>query len=78
MNPKLKQELEITERAVQCCKTGLANLLTTEAARYKAKADALIVADYHKGATNDADKRLIRDHEIRSETFKTAATLIAG
>jgi len=49
----------------------------TESTRFKELADHLIVAAYHKeGGATERDKRLIRDHEVRAETYATAACFI--
>jgi hypothetical protein len=77
MSPKLKREIQSNDLAVRCCKVGLANLLRTEAARYQALRAQIIVKTFpHPGTAENL--RLIRDHEVRAETFKTAATLIAS
>jgi hypothetical protein len=58
--------------------------LEAEAARFRNLANEHIVKFHHKWTTSapgsckiDDDLRLIRDHEIRAETFATAAKLIA-
>ena len=56
-------------------------LLNAEGARFQALAQTAALKALHKspdGKTiNDQDARMIRDHEIRAESFASAATLIA-
>lgn len=62
MNPKIRQA---------------AAKLLLEASRFKARSDELIVKAYHSaGLPNAETARLIRDHEIRAESFKEAARLV--
>lgn len=59
----------------------LVDYLDREAMRFKAKATEHAYAALKKGdglSINEKDARLIRDHEIRSETFKEAARIAAG
>lgn len=55
--------------------------LLGEHLRFAALAREVAILALHKSADgrtiNEADARLIRDHEIRAETFKVAARLIA-
>lgn len=56
--------------------------LDKEAVRFKARAiDATYAAinkSPDKRTITELDARLIRDHEIRSQTFKDAARIVAG
>ena len=60
----------------------LTDKLNTEADRYKRLAETTALSALHKSADrrtiNDLDARMIRDHEIRAETFRTCAKLAAG
>lgn len=54
--------------------------LDDEARRYKKLAQEAALSALKKSADgktiNDLDARLIRDHEIRAESFKTAAKIV--
>lgn len=54
--------------------------LDDEARRYKKLAAETALSALNKSADGktitDADARLIRDHEIRAESFKTAAKIV--
>jgi hypothetical protein len=60
----------------------LINYLETEALRFKQLAQQLSLAALHKSpdgrSINELDARLIRDHEVRAETYTIAATIAAG
>ena len=55
--------------------------LNQEADRFQAKAKDLALTALHKAqyesAIDPRDARLIRDHELRAETFRAAAALIS-
>lgn len=57
-----------------------AELLVEQAAHFRALAKDQAITSLHKSpdgrSITEQDARLIRDHEIRAETFKTAAKLI--
>ena len=63
-------------------KTALVSYLESEAERFKQKAQQHAITALHKSpdgrSINELDARLIRDHEVRAETFKAAATVVAG
>lgn len=60
----------------------LTSRLNAEADRYKRLAETTALSALHKSADgrtiNDLDARMIRDHEMRAETFRTCAKLAAG
>lgn len=54
----------------------LVDSLDAEAARFTQLAKEYLFQAYHRsGGINDLDKRLVRDHEIRAETYKDAARM---
>lgn len=63
-------------------KSALIQYLTREADRFKTKAKEHAFSALRKSADgrsiNEDDARLIRDHEIRSETYLSAANIAAG
>lgn len=62
--------------------TMMEELLVQEHLRFTNLAREAMARALHKSADgrsiNELDARLIRDHEIRAETFKAAARLIAS
>lgn len=60
-------------------KAPLSATLDLEADRYKRLAETTALSALHKSADgrtiNDLDARMIRDHEMRAETFRTCAKL---
>jgi hypothetical protein len=59
----------------------LAEHLKTEADRFKRLAETKALESLHKGDgrnITELDARMIRDHEIRAETYRTCATLAAN
>jgi hypothetical protein len=63
-------------------KSALIQYLEREADRFKTKAKDAALSALHKSpegrSINEQDARLIRDHEIRSETYLAAASIAAG
>lgn len=63
-------------------KSALILYLERESDRFKDKAKNHALTALHKSpdgrSINEQDARLIRDHEVRAETYKTAATIAAG
>lgn len=63
-------------------KSALIQYLEREADRFNAKAKDHAMKALHKSpdgrSINEQDARLIRDHEVRSETYKAAAAIAAG
>ncbi len=63
-------------------KNTLIPTLEAEAERFKAKAQDHALAALHQSADgrsiSELDARLIRDHEIRSETYRAAARFAAS
>lgn len=62
--------------------SALVKYLENEAAKFTAKASAHAMRALHGSpdgrSINELDARLIRDHEIRAETYKTSATIARG
>jgi hypothetical protein len=78
MKPKpmtLAEGLQLERNAVEFTVERLRRKLTDESVRFKSLRDEIIVKTFpHPGTAENL--RLIRDHEIRSATFKEAARLI--
>lgn len=57
--------------------TEAAGMLYEEGLRFQKLAEELILRSYHQRGPSTLDtSRLIRDHEIRAETFRAASQLI--
>lgn len=52
------------------------NALLAEAARFHGLSQSLAASAYIGRDDSERTARLVRDHEVRSETFKAAAALI--
>lgn len=81
MNAKQRTQAQIEEamiKANSAALTGCAERLAAEARRYRLLAGELIIRSFHAKTVTPETAQLIRDHELRAETYKTAAAMILG